>query len=148
MRIERGHRHIASFAGADRLEEAVPLAAFFGFRSVSRDGDGLAFAGLAFFVGEEALLDYVHPFGSEEVIAAVAAVSFLKRAEIADLEGHDRAVGVSEGGRLSIRCLTVVIQTIAAAGTVHPDRKATVVAPAGDVHLVHALIADLAVAVF
>src|SRR5262245_21554588 len=125
--FERGHRHIRGFAGTNRFEETLPLASFFGFRCVFRDRNPFALAhwrfSFALFVGVETLFENVEAFRAKESIAAVSGFGLFIGAEIAHLESHDGAIGISKSGRLSVGGLAVVVQTIPAAGAVDFDRK-------------------------
>src|SRR6202030_36272 len=59
---------------------------------------------------------------------------------------HQLGVAVIEGGDLRVGSLLVVIVNVLASGGDNGFGKSTAQAPAGDIHFVDALVADIAVA--
>ena len=79
----------------------------------------------------------------------LAELCLMIRDPVADLELQELArFGEFEDGNLRVGRLLIVVEQEMAAHRLHPPRQADAEAPAGHVHLVDALIADVAVAVF
>src|SRR5258705_10068373 len=77
MGIQGGHRQVRRIAGADRIEEPLPLVALFRLGRVGGNGNGVMLARLIFVV-KETFVAHIKPFRAEETVCAVAGPALAK----------------------------------------------------------------------
>src|SRR3954447_14876893 len=107
IRVQGRHRHISLFPRADGPEEMSPFVTQIGLWLFY--GDRLTFAHFSAFVSEKPFVANVKALGPEEAVAAVTAVGFFERTEIAYFERENRIVRVTEGRGLGVRSLAIIL---------------------------------------
>ena len=138
---------VAAADGADEVSEmarAVVLASFraWAFLAVAAE---VGFVGVA---GEGHVAFRAPENVADVVVRRFAETAFVVSDPVTDFEDqHHVAAGEFHGGDERVGRGLVVIEHVMAAHGLHAGGHIDVQAPAGDIHLVDALVADIAVAV-